>query len=554
MPDTSERAGPAPGPRGSIVALAAVASAAVFLALTVPRMHWGPVTGTGQDAWYNAIRALRALYDHLNPAYFIHPALYYDLLALLYGVHRLWLWIGGAIGGGVGYLDYFLDHQVEFLDLARGLSVACGALAVAAAVWLGALLSAASGGLLAGLIVASLELLQAQSTTIRVDTIALATALAATALIVRWYRAPARRSWLVAAAGIGVATAANYPAALLLAVLGWLFVCRSWQGGATAEHGRVAALLEAGAVALVTFLLLDPYVVLDFPLFWRWFTFQANVALLRHPHADAPSILHYVPVLRDQGVPAMAACGVAALAAFIPWRPPGALAVYGIVQFAAFSLMQSQYDRFVLPAIALLSVVGVAWLCGQLARVRPWLATTVTLLAAPLVLWSAILGFERELPGNESSHPDYRREMFAWIEANVPASATLVIESDTMPLLQVIYDRGDRDSRFQDVLQEAFEKVHPGFVKKIIKCQFIAAVYNYEPTLLAPDGVFFLASSQNRDFITYNRAVLAGPAAFYEVLDRRATVAHEGEGMHERLLLYVTGTEGGDPTGLGARE
>jgi hypothetical protein len=114
------------------------------------------------------------------------------------------------------------------------------------------------------------------------------------------------------------------------------------------------------------------------------------------------------------------------------------------------------------------------------------------------------------------------------------------MESDTLPLLQVIYDRGDRPSRFQAGLQEAFEKAHPGFVKNIIKCQFIAAVYNYDPKLLEPDGVFFLASSQNREFIDYNRAVLPEPAAFYEVLDRRATVVHEGEGMHERLRLYVT--------------
>ena len=354
------------------------------------------------------------------------------------------------MGGGIGYLDYFLDHQGELLDLARCASAACGALAVAAAVWLGALLSTVSGGLLAGLIVASLPLLQGLGTTIRVDTIALATMIGAAALIVTWYRAPSRRSSLLAGAGIGVATAANYPAALLLALLGWLYVCRWRERGPTAEDDRRISLIEAAAVALAAFLVLDPYVVLDFPLFWRWFTFQANVALLTHPHADEPSVMYYVSVLRDQGVPAMAACAAAVLAATAPWKPAGALAVYGILQFAAFSLMRSQYDRFVLPAIALLCIAGSAWLCAQLARIRPWLATTVVLVAVPLVLWSAAVGFERELPGSENSRPDYRREMFAWIEANVPASATLVIESDTMPLLQVIYDRGDRDSRFQD--------------------------------------------------------------------------------------------------------
>ncbi len=524
-------------------------SSALYLVLTVPRIHWGPVTGTGQDAWYNVIRALRTLYDRLDPAYFIHPALYYELLALLYGLHRFALSIGHSLGAGGGYLDYFLAHQVELLDLARCASAACGALAVAAAVWLGALLSTVGGGLLAGLIVASLPLLQALGGTIRVDTISLAAVLAAAALIVRWHRAPSRRSLLLAAAGIGVATAANYPAALLLALLGWVCVCRRWDDVAmAADDYRRASLIEAGAVAVAVFLVLDPYVVLDFPLFWRWFTFQANVALLRHPHADEPSVGYYLLVWWDQGVPAVVACVAAVLAATAPARPSGAMAVYGIVQLAAFSFMQSQYDRFALPAIALLCVVGPAWLCSQLARVRPWLATTVVILAAPLILWSAAVGFGRELAGSENSRPDYRAEMFAWIEANVPASATLVIESDTLPLLQAIYDRGDRPSRFQAALQDAFERAHPTFVKNIVKCQFIAAVYNYDPKLLEPDGVFFLASSQNRDFIEFNRAVLAEPAAFYDALDRRATVVHEGEGLHERLLLYVTRSN------VGARE
>lgn len=521
------------------LAAVAIASAGVFLALTVPRMHWGPVSGTGQDAWYNVVRALRSLYEHLNPSYFIHPALYYDLLAPLYGLQRLGLSISGRIGGDVAYLDYFLTHQAEFLDLARCASVTYGALAVAAAVWLGTLLSSAGGGLLAGLVVASLPLLQGLGTAIRVDTLALATLIGATALIVRWHRARTRRSLLLAGVAIGVATAANYPAALLLVVLGWLFVCRSPAASGAEDDRR--SLIGAGAAALATFLILNPYVVLDFPLFWRWFTFQANVALLRHPHADEPSLAYYLFVLRDQGVPAMAACAFAVLAVATPREPRGALAIYGLLQLAAFSFMQSQYDRFVLPAITVLCVVGIAWLWTQLSRVRPWLATTLVLLAIPLVLWSAAVGFDRELAGSEN-RPDYRHEMFAWIEANVPASATLVIESDTMPLLQTIYDRGDRESPFQDALQTAFEKAHPQFVKKIIKCQFIAAVYNYDPKLLEPDGVFFLASSQNRDFIDFNRAVLPEPLAFYAALDRRATVAHEGEGMHEKLMLYVTGS------------
>jgi hypothetical protein len=157
------------------LAAAGVLCAATFLALTIPNVPSGPVIGTGQDEWYNAARALRALYEHLNPNYFIHPALYYELLAVLYGIERLALGMAGSADGGSAFLALFLVQEGQFLDLARYASVGCGACAVLAAVWLGALLSGASAGLLAGLVVASLPLLPTMPTSIRVAALALPT-------------------------------------------------------------------------------------------------------------------------------------------------------------------------------------------------------------------------------------------------------------------------------------------------------------------------------------------------------------------------------------------
>jgi len=521
---------------GLVVVGGAAFSVGLFLVLTLPRVRWGPVIGTGQDDWYNVVRGLRALYERLDPSYFIHPALYYELSAILYAVVRAWLSIAGKLPDG--FLGYFLVHQVYFLDLARSASVAYGALAVAASVWLGSLLSGAAGGLLAGSIVASLPLLQALAIDIRVDTLALAALLAATALVVRYGREPSARAVFIAAAAIGVAAAANYPGALLLVLLGWLLVSRGTRGPAIPAFGR------ACAVAFAVFVLLNPYALIDFRLFLKWFTFQGNVALLTHPHAEDPDPTRYLHLLIAQGPVALVACAAGLAAACRPREPVGALAVYGAVQFVAFSLMRSQYDRFVLPAITLLCIAGASWICAMLRRVRAWLPAAAAAVAVPLVLWSAALAFQQPLPGNETQRPDYRAGMFAWIAANVPASATLLIESDTMPLLQTVYDPGDRASPFQDALRDAFEKLHPGFVRRVIKCQYIAAVYNYDPTLLASDDVFFLASSQNRDFIDRNAAVLAEPAAFYRALDARARVIHEEEGLHETLRLYAT-HEGG---------
>ena len=380
------------------------------------------------------------------------------------------------------------------------------------------------------------------ATSIRVDALGVATFIAATALVVRHAQRPERRSLLLASAGIGVAAAANYPGALLLALLGWFEWSREGDGDRPRRGRRfVAACIAAFAV----FILLNPYVLLDLSQFLRWFFFLANVPVLIHPHAPEPNPWHYLEVLRDQGVPAVVACAAALLAMLRPRQACGAVGGFAVLYLAAFSAMRTQYDRFALPAITLLCIAGAGWLYAQVAgRIGRRAAAGCVAVAVPLLLWSARARLLRELPLLAERGTDYRAEMFDWIAAHVPPTATLVLESDTLPLVQTVYDPGDpADRPFQAALRAAFERRHPGLLKGIVKAQFIAAVYNYDPSLLRGDGVFFLASSQNREFIAANRALLADPAAFYDVLDARATLVHEAGGFHERLQLYAVGAQ-----------
>jgi hypothetical protein len=417
---------------------------------------------------------------------------------------------------------------------------------VVAALWLGTVLSGICAGVLAGLVVASLPLLQELATSIRVDTLGLATMLGAAALVVRWHHRPTRRALLAAAVGIGVAAAANYPGALLLLLLPWSEWARS---GLANLAPRAFGLLKAAAAALATFLLLNPYVILDLRLFLAWFFFQAQVPLLKHPHAEAPNPARYVILLSQQGWPAVAASVLAVAALSMPRRATAALAAFALAYLAAFSLMQSQYDRFALPAIGLLCVAGVAWLCALLARIRPWVPGLAAVLLAPLIVSSAVRA-PRGMLGEPGE--DYRAAMFDWIEQKVPATATLLIESDTMPLLQTIYDPGIEGRPLQTALRQAFEQRHPQLVRKIIKAQFIAAVYNYDPKLLDDSNVFFLASSQNREFIDFNRDLLPQPAAFYDALDTRASIAYESGGLREKLRLYAVDASALRPAAVGA--
>ncbi len=515
----------------------ALLSAAVFLWLTLPAVPFGPVIGTGQDEWYNMIRGLKVLYERLNPSYFIHPALYYELLALLYGIQRLALGITGSLGAG--FMDYFLAHEETLLSVARCASVAGGVLATLAATWLGTLLSGVSGGLLAGALIASLPLLRTMATCIRVDTLALAAMVAATALIVRRQQRSDRRSLMFAAAGIGVAAAANYPGALLLVLLGW-FEWRSAGDDPLVQRARAVAL--ACGVAFAVFLVLNPYVLLDPPQFLRWFLFTANVTLTTHPHGQEPNPLRYAEVLYHQGLPVALACVAGALAIVQPRRPHAPVAAFALLYLAGFSAMRTQYDRFALPGIALLCIAGAAWACALLAAlVGRRAATALAAAAVVAVIWSASPTPSAMLP-SELPDNDYRAEMFEWITANLSPTATLLFESDTLPLLQEAYDPGVPNAPFATSLRQAFTRRHPRLPQTILKTQYIAAVYNYDPKLLQGDQVYFLASSRNRQYIADNRTVLAEPAAFYEALDAAgARVVHETGGVHERLILYAVG-------------
>lgn len=515
---------------------AALLCAAVFLHLTLPRVPWGPVIGTGQDEWYNVIRSLRALYQWLHPSYFIHPALYYELLASVFAIKAAVLKLIGALPAGVSFLDYYLAHEAAFSDLARATSLGCGALTIAAAVWLGTLLASPSAGVLVGLTVASLPLMRALATCIRVDALALATYVFGAALVVRWRQHPSPRRFWAAAAGIGLAASANYPGAMLLLLLAWF----EWVRVDAGDRGhRVRRIAQACALAFAVFLVLNPYVLLDLRVFLRWFLFQAEVPLYKHPHAPDPSPWLYVDVLRAQGPVAMLACAAGALAACRPRSPCGALALFALAHIVGFSLMQTQYDRFVLPAITLLCSAGAVWLCTYMrTHVGSAGASLWALVAAVGVFWVTAerVALERPL----DVEPNYRAEMFDWIAAHVPPSAKLVIESDTMPLLQTVYDPVDRGLRFQAALRQAFERRHPRLVHNVVKAQYIATVYNYDPALLDTGGeVYFLASSLNREFIAANSDLLAQPLRFYEALDARASLLHQTGGFREQLLLYT---------------
>ena len=513
---------------------------ALFLLMALPILPAGPVEGSRQDEWYNVVRSLRMLYEWGNPAYFIHPALFYELLAGLFASHGALLEMTGGLPGEEGYLDYFLGSPNSLLGIGRWIALLFGAASVVAVMHLARRMADERAGLLAGCAVASLPLLADLSTSIRVDTTFLFFALVAVSAICRYREHPRRDRLILAAAFIGVATSANYPGALLLLLLGLLM---PRVDGGPALRTVAVALASASFLA---FLLLNPHVVLDFGRFWWWFTFQARASVTVHPHAGDPSVLYYLGVIWDQGVHVVLLSILGVAAAFVSRSPAGTIAGFATGYILVFSVMQSQYERFVLPALVLLVVASAVALVQAVDSIVP--RKRQRLVAAGLfgvLLVAAIPGFAadrllhpQQRRSSVGSGEDQREVVLEYILDHLPAGSVLLFESDTIPLLQMAYDPPVAQGRFQEQLRCAFERRYPAPDRQFLKAQFIGGIVNYDIELLSSGVAYFLGSSRNRAHIQANAATLDGPAAFYEALDPCATAVFEVEGRDDTLTLY----------------
>jgi len=508
--------------------------------MSFPVLPQGAVIGTGQDEWYNMARAMQALCDYLNPSYFIHPAVYYELLAGLYGIHHF---LFGSAGGlnGADYLGYFLANEHTLLNIARYLSVTFGALSVAASVYLAAMLGNKASGLLAGVFMACMPLLRSCSVTIRVDSAALFFLLVAVIVIVRTYGNFTRKGLSAASAAVGVAAAANYPGALALGLIAFLEFKRD--SGLLPLREKMRNIVTACLAAFAVFLILNPYIVLELHRFMFWFGFQASTVLHTHPRGMEPTPVFYLSLLLEQGWPYLLAAAAGAAALFHRSVYVRGIAFYGVIYFAAFSFFNSQYDRFILPAFALLVCAGAVFITDSfsaLSAVSRKLRLSVIAAAYCILLFglfrsSAVNGRDDRLL------PDYRADMFGYVCRNLPTDARLIYESDTIPLMQIIFGPYSGENSFGARLRRSFYSRFPRAPRYTRKAQYIAAVYNYDKELLNGNDVYVLSSDRTRMYIRANARRYPEAAAFYDELSARAAPVYQTGIIDETLTLYKVG-------------
>jgi hypothetical protein len=488
-------------------------------------LHVGPNEGGG-DEWYTAWRSWSVLFEGGNPGNFLHPALFYDAGAALFSGLYLVGKLSGAFHSPVDLLADFVLHEAKYLQALQLLVAVFGALTVPVVFELARRTGGWRAGVVAACVLAILPLHVQYSQRARVDSLCvLLTALSALALH-RLAERGRRRDFISSGLLIGLATSANYPAALL----GVAYLAAAMGARKRLAPSELVRSFALGVVAAAAaFALTNPYVILAPGAVWAGFTFQLSFAAKQHPSLEKASRWFYLHVVREQSVlfATLAVCSSAWLAI----REDGFRRILGLFPWlvvGAFTAVRTQEDRYILIAMPWLCAAIGIFLCDAVSRRRHTAIAAAGLILVGLMtfdLWRQASPLV--LVSTADEHP--RWTMQRWLIRHTPPGRTVWLESDALPLLQATF--ADPGGRLQQRLQEAFRQAYPQFDARILKGGFVERVANFDPRLVTEKHVdLALACDRSIQYVQGAGAELAAPRAFYAALAERGARRFEAMG------------------------
>lgn len=358
-----------------------------------------------------------------NPHQFDYPSL---SIYVHFVVQQLTVRIGQLLGWYANFADYFLSVQVDPsgpVRLARLVGVAADAFTIVAAARIAERLARGSGILAAALLALSPTLI-ATSRLVYCDPLMVAGASWAIERLLAHLDTGRARDAFLAAALVGLAAGAKYPAGALVVPLAGAVFAR--EGGRGAARAALTVALAAAVFVLTT-----PYALLDFAHFRADFAFESVHAARGHLGSEGSRAAFYqaAELLRNLGAPGL----LALLAApFVLWREParrGAVGVTGvaIVAFALpIALARIEAERYLTPVVALAAPLLAAGAVAAYASVprrvpAPLAFALALLLLAPV----AIPGARAAITGTH----DTRDQALAWFRARGFRDALVFEES-----------------------------------------------------------------------------------------------------------------------------
>jgi hypothetical protein len=405
------------------------AAVGVLLIVTLLLRLWGikqglPYSYNVDEATHFVPRAIDFFSHDLNPHYFLNPPAYSYLLHVVF---ELWFGSGDAV------MRAYTTNPTEVYVVARVVAAVLGT----ASVWLTYLAAARFAGKHVGLAAAAifglafLPIFYSHLALNDVPTLApVSLSLYGTACVMRRGRL---RDYVIAGLGLGLAAATKYTGGITLLCLLAAFVSDGSGGAFRVAARRLAIGL---IVALVAFVLANPYAVLDFHAFVTGMSSQASLAAGEDPvklGTRPGSGIGYYLWTFTWGLgwgPVLAALGGAVL---LLVRRRWAMAMVLIPAPIAFIIFMGDQQRYfgrwlmpIFPIVAILAAYGAVELVGWLIRARRIPAPAAIGLVAVLLLAQSLVAVLH----NDAvlSRPDTRNLARAWMVAHVPAGAKVVLE------------------------------------------------------------------------------------------------------------------------------
>ena len=383
------------------------------LALAAGLRLWGLLAGPPvwhADEFRFVFWPLNFFGGDLNPHFFNYPSLQFYLCAVVYLAYYL---VHGLLANGWTLIEFAAHHYFwdadRLLLLARLTSVAFALGTVAWVFLLGRALGGWLGGILAALLLAVGALHVRQSPLAAVDVPMTFWFAGATWAAVRLLQRQGLRDYLLAGALVGLAAGTKYPGGLAGAgVLAAHLLARR-----SPFAGR---LWLAGMASVGAFLLVCPYVLLDYETFWRGFSFETGH--LSQGRADLGSGWWYHLSISLRYNLGWVGLGLTVAAVVQAVRRPRREVWVVLAGFVAYLAVMGWgklvFARYALPLVALQAVLAADALSQ--ANGRRWLLGLAA-LAALEPLYSAVR--IAQLQGRR----DTRAEARAWMERHVPAGA-----------------------------------------------------------------------------------------------------------------------------------
>ncbi len=431
-------------PRGDRLARLLTAPSMSFGRPGSDRLMWGAAVGAllifafGLRVWGNAhglpyaynsdenahfvTRAIGLFGHDWDPNYYVNPPAYTYLVHLVLGV-----WYGGR----AGVSNSFAADPTQIWIISRTLSALLGTVAVWLLYLAGARLVDRRVGLLAAGIfaVAFLPVFYAKLALNDVPTLAgVCLGLWGAAGILRNGRL---RDYVWAGLGLGLACATKYTGGIVLLPIVAAAAAQFAAGGRT---WALRGIVIVGIGAFASFVVANPYALLDFSSFWQGVTHQSEASGDAAGKLGLTQDSGYAYYLWSFGwglgwLPLGFAVGGAVRLWFDERRLLGMLVPAVVVFFVFMGSQERYFGRWLMPVfpfVCILAAYAAIELADWLGSLSPGLRPT--LVAAAIVLLCG-QGFVYSLhSGLVLSREDTRNIARDWMVAHVPTTTKIVVE------------------------------------------------------------------------------------------------------------------------------